>query len=436
MKVFLIQILSEEDDNLFTYIGLNAIAAYLEKNNIAYDLFKGNVDHVLLELEKHVDQSDYNIIGINVMTSRFKESMDFIYKLRSSQNFNSSYIVAGGPHFTLIPESLPSEIDCAVIGEGEQTFLELIQTSRSMWKNVRGIVYSSEKGVIFNEPRELMDLDKLPFPRYESSKFKINDKYYNATAIYTSKGCPYNCVYCNVNNLYKKVQFNSAEYIFQLIKDRVTRGSNLIIICDDLFIGHKKRLKKLLGLMENSDLKVNFYIMGARANLVDEELVTDLVNLGVIQVNLGLESGSDKILGKLKNAVTVKDNYRAVELFHKAGIITYCMFMIGHPEETSQDIKDTIKLIKNTNVRSGEVFITTPMPKTKLWYDCGFENNIDDIGKLDFKHGHNKNICKYLTMNQLKSYQNKAMRIIGRKKLIDRVKRKFGVKRYLIDRNV
>ena len=423
MKTLLIQILAEEDDDNFTYIGLNAIAGYLEKNNVKYKLIKGYASDILNKIETYLDPNEKNIIGVNIMTSRYNETISFIRKLRKSKRFSSnSYIIAGGTHFTLMPKLLPPEIDCAVIGDGEETFMEILSFPQTEWPSIKGIAYHYNSEIILTPPREPIALDELPFPRFEVSKLKINGITYRASAISTSKGCPYKCIYCNVNTLHKKVRFNSAEYVFDLIKDRVNRGCNLIIICDDLFVGNKIRLKEIAELLKKERLNVKFMIMGVRANLVNEELASILAKMGVVHANLGLESGSDRILKKLKNGVCVADNYRAVRFLTKSGITCYCMFMLGHPDERIKDIKATLKLIKYRYVRNGQVFITTPMPKTQLWYDCGLENNFNDLGTLDFVYGYEKNISKHLTKKQLQHYQKKATNIISRKKIIDRIK--------------
>ena len=196
MAVLLIQILTEEDDNLFTYIGINAIAGYLEKNNVSHKIFKGQIHEILNKINNYLDPHNTQIIGINIMTPRYKESMDFIYKLRTLKNFNSnSYIIAGGPHFTLMPKLLPQEIDCAVIGDGEETFLELITTPKNKWGTIKGIAYHSGKNILLTKPRELINLDFLPFPEYECAKYKINGDSYFVSSISTSRGCPYKCIY-------------------------------------------------------------------------------------------------------------------------------------------------------------------------------------------------------------------------------------------------
>jgi radical SAM superfamily enzyme YgiQ (UPF0313 family) len=192
-------------------------------------------------------------------------------------------------------------------------------------------------------------------------------------SIFTSRGCPYRCIFCSTTKFWSCVRLNSAEHIFQEVKELVERYSvGHIDILDDLFIIDKKRLYQLAAMMEKSglDKKVTFFC-NLRANLVNEELLILLKRLNVKHVGFGFESGSDKILAKLKvNSVTVAQNKQAILLCKKLGFRVSGSLIFGTPGETIPDIRKTLEFmdfaIKNKVDFLG-CFVLTPFPQTDIW---------------------------------------------------------------------
>jgi len=368
-------------------LGLGYLVSYLRK----YLNFN---DVKIIDKEKDVIESiikeNPEIIGISASTHFFNDALDIGKKLKDKLNVP---ILIGGSHITLLPRTLGKEFDIAVMGEGEETLLELMKTflddnefNNKNLKNIKGIAFHNSGKVVVNERRPLIEpLDKIPYPARDL--FKMKEEYLmprvsfsltkisRSTHILTSRGCPYNCVFCSSSCFWQKIRFNSAEYIVGELKKLVRLYKiNEIFIFDDLFVVNKERLKKIIELMESENLlgKLKFKIHG-RTNLIDEEICKLLDKLNVKDIAIGFESQSPKILKYLKKGTTtIEQNQRTVDLIKKSGLMSEDVlltgyFMIGTPNETREDMMMTLDFIKNNPIDTMELCITTPLPGTELW---------------------------------------------------------------------
>lgn len=160
----------------------------------------------------------------------------------------------GGSHITSVPESLDPVFDCGVIGEGEQTFLELVrlfennQWGAEHWKEVDGIVFRNESGeVVRTEPRAQLDpMDTIPPPDRDLLGDQWNLPFNRFMSLITSRGCPYDCAFCASQLHYKGVRYFSAEYVVREVEAVMEKWHPAAIsFWDDLFIGDAKRLRSL-----------------------------------------------------------------------------------------------------------------------------------------------------------------------------------------------
>jgi len=217
--------------------------------------------------------------------------------------------------------------------------------------------------------------------------------------MFTSRGCPYRCIFCSSCKFWKTVRFHSAEYVVNEIKLLIDEYKvKFIDITDDLFIADKERLKKIADLIKQEKIDVAFGC-DARANLVDDETMKLLKSINVQKLVYGLESGNDRVLTYLKGidgkpTVTVEQNYNAVKLAKKYGILVNAGFVIGSPDETREEILDTLKLAKTPGINHFEPYVLTPMPGTAIWglaKQKGLVSDNMDWSKLDVMFGENHN---------------------------------------------
>ena len=304
----------------------------------------------------------------------------------------------GGSHITSLPHKLSEYIDIGIVGEGEETVCELMKLfdkedefKKSELKKINGVVYHNNGKNFITPQRELIEpIDKIPFP--DRTLFNMRDylkpadilvshEYLRGTSMLTSRGCPYKCVYCQVSQQWGKLRMHSAEYVAGEIKFLVDNYKvEGIVIIDDLFILSTKRIERLIELLREYGIlgEVKFLVDG-RSNLINKRLLELLKQLNVVQMALGIESGSERILNYLKkDSVTVEQNKNAVALAKKYDIGVYAQFMMGTPTETKSDMLETLKFIKEQPLSSIHLSVTTPLPKTELWDYCKEQGIVSD----------------------------------------------------------
>ena len=297
-----------------------------------------------------------DLIGISFGTQiRFSA---FDLARLAKKNFPGIPIVVGGPHPTLTSqdtlENIP-EIDIVVRGEGEISFLNLVKTIESggSLAEVKGISFRDKNGKVIHNPPELsiQDLDGLPLPardllpmeKYEQTTFLSKKR---ATSILSSRGCPYYCVFCSVSEQWgHRIRHRSPQNVVDEIEHLLKNHPFLegIRFFDDVFTMDKNRVIEICH--EILKRKLNFvWECEARANTIDGELVREMRRAGCEFIDLGIESGSDRILKNIKKSITVEQAITAAKIIKKAGIGLKAFFMHGLPGETYEDIKKTVFL--------------------------------------------------------------------------------------------
>lgn len=398
-------VLVNQKRDIYPNLGLCYLSSYLKKNlnfnNISLienDGFNKKLIHRILD-EKP------DIVGF------------FTLSILHPALFNASKILTekgirviwGGPHITGLYDILPNFVDIGVIGEGEETVLELIKNfiENGRFENLEridGICYYSGDNLIINKHRDFIgDLDTIPFPNrsildrkwyLKKRRYLIMKGIYIGMTMITSRGCPFNCVFCQAKAQWGKPRFHSPEYVVEEI-DSIRKDFpevNAINIVDDLFIMKKERLRRIVDLILKKNLHRNIvFNVNGRVDLIDEEILDMLKSINVIQISYGFESGSDGILSYLKdNRITVEQNIKVAEMTNKFGIGVGGQFMIGTPGETIEDIKKTIEFIKNIKMSHAHLSITCPLPGTALWEEAKKKGLLNNISWEKFDFGNPK----------------------------------------------
>ncbi|HEX77695.1 MAG TPA: B12-binding domain-containing radical SAM protein [Dehalococcoidia bacterium] len=377
---------------IYPPLGLGYIASYLDKylKSINIEIIDSSEN-----LKEKIIRSRPDVLGFTSSTPNYFEVVDLIKEVKKCLDVP---IILGGPHITSLPHKLSEHVDVGVIGEGEETMLELMKLfdekgdfANSELQKIKGIVYHDNGENIITPPRELIEpIDKIPFPNrslFDMSNYLrpadilVNHEYLRGTSMLTSRGCPYRCIYCQVPQQWRKLRLHSAEYVAREIKLLVDEYKlEGIAIVDDLFIVNTERIERLIELLEEYEIlgKVKFLVDG-RSNLIDEKLLALLKRLNVVQMALGIESGSERVLNYLKRgSVTAEQNRNAVHLAKKYGIGIYGQFMMGTPTETKEEMLETLKFIREQPLRSVHLSITTPLPGSELWDYCKKEGIVTD----------------------------------------------------------
>ncbi len=344
------------------------------------------IGYLISSLRKHFGENvfDFRVADKNIKDELLRFNPDIACITSVSQNFNLAKecakfaktknipVIIGGIHISMLPDSLSDDMDVGCIREGEKTIIELFELflenkgfPREKLEKIKGVCYKKNKRVVLTEPRELIDnLDSIPFPARDLLKIEKH------SYLFSSRGCPYRCVFCASSRYWKNVRLFSAEYVVREIKELVERYNvRLISFFDDLFIIDRERIKKITELLKKEKFhkKVRF-TCSCRANLLDDDMARLLKEMGVISVGMGLESGNERILRYLKGQnINIKDNIEAVRVLKKYGISADASFIIGSPDETKEEILDTYKFIKNNPLDLVDIYVLTPFPGTQTW---------------------------------------------------------------------
>jgi radical SAM superfamily enzyme YgiQ (UPF0313 family) len=307
----------------------------------------------LNDLVSYIRSLKPDLVGITTTTQNRFPAYELAKALK--QRLNNSFVVLGGVHASFCADEILKkikEVDFIVRGEGEKTFLELIKAleeNKSLF-SIKGLSFKNNSQIIHNPERELIeDLDSLPLPSREllpmdayNQKLPLTD--IPATTILTARGCPYACVFCSSATFWRRrVRFRSPSNIINeiklLIKNYKIEG---LQIHDDTFTLDKNRVLELCKQLK--ELRLKFWAE-ARANTLDEEIVLALKSAGCYMLTLGVESGSDYILKKIKKGITQEEVRRAVSLCKKHNIMVKTFFMASLPGENYYHLKKTQEFI-------------------------------------------------------------------------------------------
>jgi anaerobic magnesium-protoporphyrin IX monomethyl ester cyclase len=332
--------------------------------------------HLWGSIVKEIISASPDVIGMTSYTQNVTSISMLARMLRNRLPYTP--IVLGGIHASSeVKWTLENikEIDYLIIGEGETTLIELCDVIESkefqLLDNVRGLAYRKNGQVTVTQRRSLIpDLNKLPLPDREIIK---NRRLYNNTdMIFTSRGCPFNCTFCASKILWeKKIRFRSVKNVLEEIDLLVAKyNSSRIRIGDDTFTLSKKRVEEFCkGVMERGYNKNITFSIGSRVDSIDEEMVKKLAEIGTDTISFGIESGSPKILGKIAKGISPLQVEKTIRLASSYGIRCMCYFMIGHPEETADDVKRSMQLFNRIAGRyvDAELNVVSPYPGTELW---------------------------------------------------------------------
>lgn len=316
-----------------------------------------------------------DIAGISQWTHNRRASLDLARLIR--RELPESTVIMGGGHATFRYQELlvqGSPLDMVVLGEGEATLLEIarLATTGRSWKNVMGIAYRHGAEILVNAPRPpLADLDRLPFgSRYLEHTVGVDCELQSEFVI-TARGCPSACYFCSSPGFWnRKVRFRSPENIYneiKYIKDKY--GLIYYSLRDDTFTADRGRTIEFCRLL----IEQKAYILWncqSRVSAIDEELLTWMKRAGCECVQLGVESGSPRILSLLGKSLSPRQVEHAAAQIKKPGINLSVYLISDVPGETEDDIKQTMDLVRRIRPDDGYVSPLVYYPGTRLFEDA------------------------------------------------------------------
>jgi len=346
-------------------LDLAYIASLLLKENhevkiLDANVLKYDVDAMVSEIKKF---SPDILILTSSPVDRWEcpnSHIDSVFGVINRANIHPTILT--GSHGSLTPEWVFEEcdVDYIVRGEPETTTLNLIRAMQrnKPIKDIKGISYKSNGGIVNNEeaPR-IENLDDLPFPAYEllpmdKYRYSSPDLPQPFSIVLTSRGCPFGCIFClkvmSKGKYVTRIPKNVVNEIDYLIRNFKIKS---IFFQDWEFAVDKERVEKICDLILNKNLKF-FWGCNARANDLSYKLAEKMKEAGCVRVNIGFESGSQKILDNANKGIGIKDLESAIKICRNVGINIGMYALLGLPGEDKKAIKETVNFLTRNNIES------------------------------------------------------------------------------------
>lgn len=334
------------------------------------------------EALKKIKHSRPKIIGIQVMFSMKEAALEIAQLVKEDCEF----LVAGGPLPTSNPTDFFPSFDAVVIGEGEQTMLELVHTVQegTSLMNVRGIAFKEEGRMSVTPPRSFIrDLDSVPFPSRETFGNQAYKDYYSrkfgytTTSIITSRGCPFKCDFCSRPVFGNRFRSRTASNIAEEVEAIRRLGYDRVWFADDCFTLDRKRLLSICNELLRRHTNIGWECL-SRVDTVDSEVAEKMKQAGCIRVFFGIESGNDSVLRIMKKQANTKQAKDAVHTFKKAGIQVGAFFILGYPGENDKTVLDTVNFASSLPLDYLSFTLPYPIPGTPLFDKVKNKMTLDD----------------------------------------------------------
>lgn len=355
-------------------LGLAYLASYILSKN---DDVNVQVLDAAIASKKEIASfisEQYDLVGMSVTSFSYRDALKLVRALK--ENNLNVLIVFGGPHVSLMRGQLLQEplIDVAVYGEGEITFDEIIESVRKNKKRlntehlqtIEGLIYRNNDEIIVNPQREyIKDLDTLPFPAFHLFPMK---RYPGKYPMITSRGCPFNCVFCASPKMWaRRWRARSAKNIIAEVQYIIKHfGARPIDFHDDSFNVSLVRVNAICHEFINNKMMIPWGVRGLRADRLTLDLVKKMHKAGCSHVAIGIESANPEMLKRMGKNETIEQIQRGIQMLRSVHIDVVGQFMIGNPGETLSTVKESIRFVKQNDIRA--VFSTAvPFPGTQLW---------------------------------------------------------------------
>lgn len=332
-----------------------------------------------------------NLVAVSTMTGHFDEVIDLLKAVKPD-----CPVVVGGVHATIFPEDVLnfSEVDYVCVGDGEEMIVELCETLRDKKdvSSIKNLGFRKNDQIVINDLREFVNLDDLPIPdwglfdkRHLFRPFK--GEIYQGSFYVMSRGCPQLCTYC-VNGSLRKVMKNCGRYFryqspsttikqIKYLKEKFN-ATWFKFADDSIMLFSDQYLEELADGLAPLGIKFGCSV---RPETATANKVRLLKKMGCVAASVGVESGNEELRREMLNRRMSNDQIKnAINLLNAEDIRVSTFNMIGLPNESRENVFETIKLNKELNVEAVNVYIIYPYPGTDI-----FRNNNIKIRNHDGK---------------------------------------------------
>ncbi|MEW6008112.1 MAG: glycosyltransferase [Candidatus Omnitrophota bacterium] len=369
-------------------LGLGFLIAILRKEGHQVYFIDNYIKPSFFKMFLIEKQIDY--VGIYLDSICFLEGCKVIGeidKMSKDKEWNGK-IIAGGPHVSVAPNTIPESVDYLVQGEGEMSLLEILNGNT-------GRVVRSER---------IKDLDALPrcaWDYFEGLPYDDSVEWFHDRPVFTmntSRGCPFDCTFCSVCSIWgKRYTCFSAKRIIDDIEYLIGRyKAKAIFFREDNFTFDRKRVVEFCELLLRKDIKIK-WVTETRIDALDYDLMHLMHRAGCRAFYLGVESGNQRLLDFIKKGITLEQIEKAFSSCHRLGIKTAASFIVGLPTETEEERMETLSFAKKIKPSSVWFNVFVGIPRSEL-YDYVLKSQlyeyIDSRGLLYLK-GHNQLVDQF-----------------------------------------
>lgn len=366
-------------------LGIMYLAGYLRKHRPGKDTIR--IFDLSVQEEGRVISllKDAELVGLSATNRDGRYLAKIITEIRKINK--KCKMVLGGPIVSSLMHELFDHfvIDCAVAYEGERTFLEVVQKfdgGSSPFSSIQGLVYLNGKSTFTGRRAPIEDLDgEVPFPAWDLvlndplsdeywkrksfAFFRKSDRY---MGLFTSRGCPYQCIYCH-DIFAKQFRAHSAERVVAELEHlNRTFGLRDFEMYDDTFNFDKDRVRMICDLIERKNLRINLYFPnGVRSDRLERDIVEKLARAGTRVMCFAIETVSERLQKLLRRNLKFDNITNMIQVAVQNGIHAEGFFMLGHPTETKKEMLDTINFAARSPLHSAAFSIAIPQKGTELF---------------------------------------------------------------------
>lgn len=361
-------------------LGVAFLAAVLEKAGIEVKVLDLVVtpfsEDLLVSL---LDEFQPEIVGITSVTMTFPDAIRVVGEVKKLDP--TILTVMGGPHVSFCAtETLTQypELDLVVIGEGEETIVEVaeeVQQSQN-WSRVKGLAFRKGVEICLTPTRELVDVNTLPFPARHLFPLGRYRALNTAISMTTSRGCPYRCIFCIGRKMVgAKVRYRNPQAVVDELAYLSTLGFPQVNISDDLFTAKKSHCITICDEIIRRNLKVAWTSF-ARVDTVSLEVLQKMKSAGCTTISFGVESANTEILKTVKKGITLPKVIQAIKMCVEVGIEPHVSFILGLPGETPETLSETQAFGETLHEIGGSYgfHLLAPFPGTAI---CDDNNQYD-----------------------------------------------------------
>lgn len=362
------KVVEEYDEPPYPHYALGNIATYGIKNGLDCRVIDCKFEKInlkkLLSLLSEYQKEDQIVFGFTAMTNEINQVIQTAQKIK--EMFPASRIVIGGVHISALPEETMKEfdvLDIGVINEGEKTFVELLEALRTDKPliDIDGLVYRNNGKIVCTKSRSMTEnIDELGYPDW--SLFPKAEEYH----VNIIKGCPIPCNFC-MRASGTKYRFRSVDSLIEEITIiNKNYSPRLVNLNGEDFVARKDFANSFLNSLINLKPKIKWRAT-MRVTNITSEIIKKIKVSGCIRIEIGVETGNEKILKAVGKGISLKKVQEVVKMAKNIDLDCWCFFILGHPNETWKTVMDTINFMCKLNPTNVAIGIMVPYPGTKIW---------------------------------------------------------------------